>query len=403
MTSYWLWGVLIWLCCAVAVVAARHHRRVLALWREPVFGCPVLIVESDDWGVGPVTDGEALANLAAVLARHVDANGHSAVMTLGVVSGDADGPAILARDCREYVRQTLDQAEFAPIVSAIRAGVARGVFTVQWHGLEHFWPAALLARAQGDETLRAWLAKPSARSEALPSELQSRWIDCSALPSRPLPPGAIASAIGEEGDVLARVFGAVPAVAVPNTFVWCDAVERAWGANGVRCIVTPGRRYEARDASGKLAAPTRHLVNGQRSAGGAVYVVRDAYFEPARGHRAERVWDALARKTRLGRPVLLETHRDNFIEDAEKVAGALAELDRALAGALARFPLLRFITTEALAAEMTKPDSAIRIHAPAARIPFFVRRVLDDGELRRLLRLTGLAWIVRGVEKITRS
>ena len=31
-----------------------------------------------------------------------------------------------------------------------------------------------------------------------------------------------------------------PVVAVPNTFVWDDAVERAWAGSGVRCIVTRG-------------------------------------------------------------------------------------------------------------------------------------------------------------------
>lgn len=401
MTSYWPVIALTWLCGALAVVALLHGRRVAALWREPVLTVPVLIVESDDWGVGPVSDAVALNRLAELLANFRDATGRPAVMTLGVVSGGADGAAILAGDCHHYVRKTLDQPEFLPIVQAMRAGVAAGVFALQRHGLEHFWPDALLARARTDVTLRAWMASADARSERLPSELQSRWVDGSVLPTRRLPPEAIESAVQNEAELLASIFGVAPAVAVPNTFVWNDAVERAWYMHGVRVIVTPGCRYEARQAGASLVAPKHRLVNGQSSDVGACYVVRDVYFEPVRGHRAERVWEALTQLTGLGRPVLLETHRESFIGDPAIVEDAIAELARALLGARQRHPELRFMSTEALAEVMANPASPLRVRALTARLSMFSRRLLQAADLRGIMLLTGLALVAVAVEKIT--
>src|SRR5690606_12970115 len=134
-----------------------------------------------------------------------------------------------------------------------------------------------------------------------------------------------------------------------NTFVWTEAVERAWAASGVRCVVTCGRQYEGRAADGGLTPAARHIVNGEAGASGVRYVVRDAYFEPIRGHRAEQAWQAVAQRTALGRPTLLETHRENFIDPAGEGV-ALSELGRALRGVLERYPDACFISTEQLVA-----------------------------------------------------
>ncbi len=61
----------------------------------------------------------------------------------------------------------------------------RGVFALL-HGIEHYWPGCLMHAAATDERIRDWLTgTPFPRTEALPSALQSRWIDVTRLPSRP--------------------------------------------------------------------------------------------------------------------------------------------------------------------------------------------------------------------------
>ena len=393
MTTFALM-VLAWLAFTF-VLFAPHGRMLRAVWREPVLARPVVIVESDDWGPGPVSDALMLRRIAQQLADIRDREGRPALMTLGVVLGKPDGAAILAADCQRYHRRVLDEEAYAPIVEAMREGCATGVFALQRHGLEHCWPASLLERARDDVELRHWLANPDARSESLPSALQSRWVDAAILPSGALPDTEIEAAVREEGDVFQRLFGARPTVAVPNTFVWRAAVERAWAADGVQCIVTCGRQYEGRDAEGGLMPPTRQVFNGEQGIGGIHYVVRDVYFEPIRGHRAERVWQGVAERTALGRPALIETHRESFIGPPEAAGQALAELVRALRGVVAHYPDVCFLTTAAVvdvfAASRSSP---LIVRGLVFRAAVFLRRLLAVPALSRTLKLSGLSFML---------
>lgn len=388
MTTFGL-ILLAWL--AFTLVLLTPHARVLrALWREPVLTRPVVIIESDDWGPGPESDGAMLQRIAARLMEIRDRDGRPAVMTLGVVLGRPDGAAILASECRSYQRNTLDEARYSPIVNAMRDGCTAGVFALQRHGLEHCWPDSLLARARADVELRRWLADPDARSEALPSALQSRWVDTATLPSDPLPAPDVEAAVKEEGEAFQRIFGQRPSVAVPNTFVWDDAVEQAWAGDGVQCVVTCGRQFEGRDAAGGLMPPTRQIFNGEDGQGGIRYVVRDVYFEPIRGHRAEQVWQGVAERAALGRPALIETHRESFIVSADAAEQALAELVRSLQGVIRRYPNVRFLSTAALVDTFRSPDSGLACARFLPRLTCFLSRVLVTPALSRVLKLSGL-------------
>lgn len=400
------WILVLWLASSFALLIALYRRTILALWREPVLARPVVIIESDDWGVGPASDANMLGTIAELLGRVRDDNGHPAVMTLGLVLGQPDGASILASGGTRYRRKTLLDSEFASIVAAIEAGCQSGVFSLQWHGLEHCWPASLLCRAKQEESLRAWLADPASRSETLPSFLQSRWIDTSVLPSRKLSRAEVEAAISEERALFEVVFGRTPAIAVPNTFVWDDSVEQAWSNNGVQGIVTSGRRYEGRDGQGRLTSPTRIIRNGDHSGSGASYFVRDEYFEPARGHRAERAWEAVERKTALGRPTLLETHRENFVLSEDDARQSLSELDRFLKGVLARHSDVQFISVESLLEQLKLPNAPILQHSLSCRFEVFLGRLRDDTTLARFLKFSGcgatLALVSRVLASVTR-
>src|SRR5690606_17359583 len=63
--NYWIllallsWGML------VVLLAVRSQALLKRLWREPALACPVVIVESDDWGPGPESDARVLKSIAA--------------------------------------------------------------------------------------------------------------------------------------------------------------------------------------------------------------------------------------------------------------------------------------------------------------------------------------------------
>ncbi len=371
----------------VGVVLAVCRNTLSRLWAEPVLCRPVLVLESDDWGAGPVAQADRLRDIAAVLCRHIDAAHRPAMFSLALVLAVPDGPAIEGDG--HYRRVELDDLRLAPVLGALRAGAARGVFALQLHGFEHYWPPALMA--SGDPAVQDWLRGPlPAATEALPAQLQSRWVDASMLPSRPLPSAAIRTAVAGEVAAYARVFGCVPAVVVPPTFVWTTEVERAWAEHGVRFIVTPGWRSTCRNAAATPDGDEGPIVNGCR-AGELTYLVRTDYFEPVRGRGAAYALAALDKAAAQGRPCILENHRDNFIFDPAGRRRSLDELDALLAGALRRFPTLRFLATVDLGRILGERDPQWIVRPWRERLPFFRERLRHSGRPWKLMRLTGLA------------
>lgn len=394
---------LIWIVVGTILTCWTCGGAIAAAWREPVLKRPVLIVESDDWGAGPLEQAEWLKRIAAVFDTFADCDGKKPVMTLGLVLGVPYGTRISADGLCKYHRKLLDDPELAPVLAAIKHGIQLGVFSPQLHGHEHFWPPTLLRAARSDPHVEAWLvAKGLAKTEALPAALQSRWVDASVLPSRPLPVAELKCAALAEAEDFRRILGAGPSVAVPPTFIWNDEVEISWAEGGVRFVVTPGQRYEARNADGEPSANGSAFVNGDRGRGGVMYLVRDVYFEPARGHKVVHALRAIRIKTHAGRPTLLETHRANFLGDEAAAAEAVRELERLLRMAIQAFPELAFLSTEELANRMHEKDPRLVEHRFAARLNVCMRRLWRLGRLRKLACITGAivpAWLLYTVSR----
>src|SRR6266487_2429392 len=149
--------VVLWLVITVALLVG-YRRELSAAWREPVLREPVLILESDDWGYGPLLQAERLDRIADLLAGFRDAFGRYPVATLGVVLAGPDIDRMRVDGSRTYHRLTLADPRLAPVREAMVRGAARKVFALQLHGMEHFWPPCLMRSASSNEQLRQWLA-----------------------------------------------------------------------------------------------------------------------------------------------------------------------------------------------------------------------------------------------------
>ena len=396
MTGILLTGLLLAWCLGLILLIGIFHRPVLAAWREPVLAAPVLVIESDDWGPGPDFQCRALRELTACLSAVRDNTGHPACMTLGLTLSVPDEEFLRETACREYRARWIDHPQFTCILNAVRGGIEAGCFSPQLHGSAHYWPSALLTAAQQDAGVRAWLEGSEHETERLPDHLQSRWTDASTLPSRALNAEAQLAAVAEEVTAYTRILDEPPAVVVPPTFLWNAEVEAAWAGQGVRCVITPGCRYTRRDAEGRPAGIDRRCHNAEIATGGIRYLVRDVYFEPVLGQRADDALAAMAERVALGRPCLLETHRFNFTDEHRHAS--LVELERLLTLARERFPGLRFLSSEQL-------DRYYRagggLHEPPglSRLVVRLKRLLRIPRFGRLARFAGLGLSVRLLER----
>jgi hypothetical protein len=383
--------LVLWFVATGALLLVYAWRRIVAAWREPVLRRPVLIIESDDWGAGPTEQARAIREIARMLANYTDCDRRRPVMTLGVILATADGEKTLSSG--SYHRQVISWHTHGALLEAINNGVEMGVFSVQLHGMEHFWPPALMMASKTDKAVMAWLDRAlESSTEDLPSPLQSRWVDASVLPARRLTTMAVQQAAREEVSAFQDIFGTLPLVAVPPTFVWNQEVESAWAEAGVGVIVTPGSRFETRDAKGRPAGRGAPIYNGQCGENNIVYLVRDVYFEPSFGHTVMQAFDAFLSKTRLGRPTLFETHRFNFLGTEEKSNHALAELESLLQVAVKKIPHLAFLSSGTLATMLKNRDPEWVELRLRRRLHIWITRLGELPRLRKLAWLTG--WIV---------
>ena len=348
---------------------------------------------------------EALTAIIDTLKGFQDSAGRHPVMTIGLILGIPDAAALREHGLDRYRRITLDDPRYRSMLETLNHGVQQGVLSLQLHGLEHLSPTSFMKLAEDPQgEVRQWLeGGDGSDTETLPSHLQSRWIDSTKLPSGAIEPAEIQSAVREEMATYTRIFGAPPEVVVPPTFIWNAEVERQWAQHGARIVVTPGRRYTGRNASGQPAGIDRTMLNGENGEGGATYVVRDIYFEPSYGHRAEPTLEAIRKHHHLARPALLETHRFNFIGDEEKRGQALQETRRLLAAALREFPSVRFIDTATLGRAFRVRDPSLLITNTSARLHLWLRRLASINRLRKLAWLTGLALPAALLYRLTRQ
>lgn len=371
------------------MVLAAFAQPLLARWREPVLRDPVLVLESDDWGAGPLAQATALVGILDLLRAFRDESGRPPVMTLGMVFEVPDTARIAAENGARYYARGLDDACFRELRDVIAAGIREGVFAPQLHGQSHYWPAAVLRAARADAAVKGWLTQSGLpRTEDLPAPLQSRWVDASQLPSRALARDEIERAVASEVQMFREHFGLSPYVAVATTFVWNDDVERAWHRHGVEAIIAPGKRYTVRDAHGNPGGSDRAMIlTGEHADAGACYVVRDAYFEPALGHAPERLVGALRERTHKGRACLVEIHRFNFLDAADS---SLAALGDALRDALNAYPHLRFMSSQELAQAIKASDARLLDLSFGGRARAWIARVGEIPRFSRLARVTGL-------------
>jgi len=346
----------------VTTLRGRVTRRA-RLWAG--FRCvePVVVLESDDWGLrrrdardelsawgrpsGWADErsetAEDLDRLADVLARHLDPDGRPATMTMNVIAANPDRAAIEADGFARYHDLPLDQTMAPEVRAGLRSGVDARLFSLQLHGRSHFavdrWLADLRDDHPGARSLFAagvdgGLSLLDGQGWRYHSEL----LDWSAGQARPAP--ELIDWLAPAMDTIERVAGVRPRSAVAAHYVLTDEAQAAWGALGIEYVQAAERRLRPDRPDG-----TSHL--GQQGPHGLVHLTRTVRFDPRPqrvGHHGAEAGAVLRRCFDQGLPAVIDTHRINYT--GPWAADAARELDDLLA--LADGAGARYLTTAEL-------------------------------------------------------
>lgn len=389
----------LWTVFWIVFLLLRYAADIKKLMLEPMLNHQVIIFESDDWGTGPIKQQEVLTQIHELLARFSDTKKHHPVMTLGIILAEPDIDKINAAETQTYHRRTLADTRYIKLLEVIQQGVEQGVFSIHLHGMEHFWPASLMKSTHANIQVKQWLFDSNEhQTEELPSELQSRWVDSSSLPSSEHSKEDIEDAIDEELSLYTKLFGQLPTIVVPPTFVWTDEVEQVYVKRGIETLITPGRQCIGRGSDGKPKPNGRKFINGQEN-NGLLFLVRDDYFEPSLGHKAETVMQRITDKINCGRPALLEMHRFNFINGQEKNTTSLQELEKLLKLIQSDLTDARFISAEQLANIIrdykSGIDSEFLVSSAIQRFQIILARIKLIFQFNRYAKYSGINLLLK--------
>jgi hypothetical protein len=331
----------------VTTLRGRVARRG-RLWAG--FRCeePVVVLESDDWGLRrrPVTEevarwgtpsawaeehGETAADLdrlAGVLAGHTDPEGRHPSLTMNVVAANPDREAIEADGFTTYHDQPVDRTLAPEVLDRLRQGAEDGLFSLQLHGRSHFavdrWLADLREGEPGARELFAagvdgGLSLVREHGWRYHSELVD-WADGADRSATDL-----VAWLSPAVDTVERLGGTRPRSAVAPHYVLGDAAEAAWAALGLEFVQSAERRLQP----GEDDARVSYL--GQPGGHGLTHLTRTVRFDPRpqrSGHHRAEAEAALRRCVDQGLPAVVDTHRINFT--GPWAAAAAEELDALL-------------------------------------------------------------------------
>ncbi len=393
----------------------------LAHWR-----ClePVLVFETDDWGLerrasskrlktygeaGERADEETetaedLLRLFDVLERHRDETGRPAGFTANFIVANPDHDAI-ARDRYDTYHEILIDAR-EDLRSAYQEGAERAVFCAGLHGRSHFsvegWLTDLRrdvpgARQLSSERRHGGLSLLKGQGQRYHTEYVS-W-RTGVEPEEE----ALVTELKASLDVLEQLFGRRPLSTIAPHYVFSNRTEKAWWKAGLRFIQGGNYQVVRGDNAPYGESWVSHAM-GERSPAGLRYLRRFVRFEPRPERSHQGVAAALPRirhcfEQKL--PAVVDTHRINYTGMYRE--GGLRALDEFLGTLTPLRP--RFLTTAELGEAIerggcyrdvfTGTESSLTVLDPGWR------RTLRTAVGRRNARRAAVGWGTRATREQT--
>lgn len=326
---------------------------------------PAVVFESDDWGAcettrnseeaakyaeilngnqqgggaappnGTLESIDDLERLYRTLERFRGVDGHPAVFSAFVCTGNPDYAAIRATNFVEYVDIGIDQGvplgwERGDLATKWRDGIRRGVWAPEFHSnLHHTSPVLLMRRLQSDT----------------PEGVHARSIFAltSYYQGAHLPEYEGMNALEQHQWVNKGVERFTRAVGrPPNAAVTSDAypiTETIWAVNGIKTVCLKNSKMNTGEVVVYHSKPWNNQnvyvnIGSHDPVKDLIYLTRNVWFENVirdPSQRAKTVADVAEKRWKENEPAVISTHRVRYVslrrDDAER---GYAELEKLL-------------------------------------------------------------------------
>jgi hypothetical protein len=359
----------------------RNH---LLNFQGPGIARKVVVFESDDWGSIRIPSRDAysrlkkkgfdldknpynrfdsleteedLQELFHVLSSFRDSKNNHPVITANFIVGNPDFDKIASNNFDEFIFETFTNtykrsSSTQRSWDSIKEGMRKGLIKPQFHGREHinasYWLQLLKARDEVMiEAFRENVYCLDIVNERVKRDNLLASLDFDNEMSRTF----VYNHLSEGLDIFESIFDFHSASFIAPCNVWDDGAEKILAQKGVKYIQSlRGQKIPSITSN---SFETKVLVMGKLSTSGQIYLVRNAYFEPATLPTYDWTSNCL-RKIEAAffwnKPAIISTHRLNFMGSIfpENRDANLLKLKRLLQLILNKWPDVEFMSTDQL-------------------------------------------------------
>lgn len=344
----------------------------------------VVVFESDDWGTirtpsraayermndaglkmdaNPYNRVDALETeadmeaLYQVLNLYKDKKERPPVFTTNFIAANPDFDKIRAANFQEYYFKDFlatykSLATHDNCWNIIRDGIKKGFIRPQFHGREHINVQQWLNLLQeGDGNVHKAFdegffsldisMQPAKRNNLMAS------LDCNNSDQQ----AYILDSLVEGIHIFNRLFGFQSQSFIAPCNVWNEAVEQQLSLLGVKYIQSLFAQKVP--VLGNNTYDVKHNITGARSNSNQIYLVRNAYFEPATSAAYPWVKNCLKKIEAAffwSKPAIISTHRLNYIGSIveRNRTENLEQLNLLLKEIVSRWPDVEFLSSDEL-------------------------------------------------------
>ena len=348
-------------------------------WAAPRVDVPVVVIESDDWGLdfepphyvppGAAVDARQQAGvrrLADMLATRRDAAGRPAIVSAFIVVHQADSASIAADPAFAYHPLPIDRS-MPKTVAELKQAAGQGVLELVYHGRDHrdvgLWCNNIRAMVETAAPGRLWSASRAAtepaarfdpesvrifhpRDERERDRIVAEYFDSRLGYLDELDCAQLEAKVKEGLAEFERIFARRPVSTVPPRYLWGPAAEKAFAAHGIRYLHGANKQGGRFRGEGEIWARPFGVGLGE----GLIGIPRNTDVEVRPDNSLpslQTVMEEASRAAATGQPIVICTHACNYATDGPELGDKMCDfLGRVLDELKQRYPDLRYLSAE---------------------------------------------------------